>query len=188
MLVFSPCRRTKTLPNPWLRKLYDASISVTPDGSLLVSSTQDRVLAWGLLFCLLAAACLTVYLVRRGRRSGRFALGTFGLSLLIPVFIMPSVRHEYIHVTPEKITIDNGAWYLSSRTVVPVNAGDRIHEKHRGFLPSNLIGDPAVDWHFRRHNGERDILELNAYFNAHRMVVAYYFKDRGFRVRRLEEQ
>ena len=43
------------MPLTWLHKLYDASISVGLDGSMLVSSTRDRVLAWGLAFCILGA-------------------------------------------------------------------------------------------------------------------------------------
>lgn len=176
------------MPDNWLHKFYDAHISVAPDGSMLVSSTDDRILAWGLLFCLSAAACLTVYLVRRGRRSGKLAMGTFGLTLLIPVFIMPSVKNEYIHVTTEKITIDTGAWYRPSESVIHIDRRDRIHEQAEGLLPGNLMGDPNVNWHFRRHNGDRHILELNDFFNAHRMVVAYYIKDRGFRLQRLEDR
>jgi len=176
------------MPDNWLHKFYDARISVAPDGSMLVSSTEDRILAWGLLFCLSAAACLIIYLVRRGRRSGKLALGTFGLTLLIPVFIMPSVGNEYIHVTPEKITIDTGHWFRSSKSIIHIDRRDQIHEQIGGFLPGNLIGDPDVNWHFRRHDGKRQILELNDFFNAHRMVVAYYIKDRGFYLRRLEEQ
>lgn len=176
------------MPDNWLHIFYDARISVAADGSMLVSSTDDRVMAWGLLFCLSAAVCLSVYLIRRGRRSGKLALGTFGLTLLIPVFIMPSVRNEYIHVTTEKITIDTGDWYRTSESVIYIDRRDRIHEQVKGILPGNLIGDPNVNWHFWRHNGDHHILELNDFFNAHRMVVAYYIKDRGFRLQRLEEK
>lgn len=176
------------MPDNWLHKFYDASVSVAPDGSMLVDSTDDRILAWGLLFCLGASVCLIVYLVRRGKRSGKLALGSFGLTLLIPVFIMPSVKHEYIHVTTEKITIDTGHWYRPSESVIYIDRRDQIHEQVDSFLPGNLIGDPDVNWYFRRHNGDRQILKLNDFFNAHRMVVAYYIKDRGFYLQRLEEQ
>lgn len=176
------------MPDNWLHKFYDASISVATDGSMLVSGTDDRVMAWGLLFCLSAALCLIVYLVRREKRSGKLALGSFGLTLLIPVFIMPSVGNEYIHVNTEKITIDTGDWYRPSKSVIYIDRRDQIHERIGGFLPSNLIGDPDVNWHFHRHNGDQHILELNDFFNAHRMVVAYYIKDRGFRLQRLEEK
>lgn len=172
----------------WPHKFYDAHISVGLDGSMLVSSSDDRMLAWGLLFCLSAAFCLIVYLLLRRRRSGRLALGGFGLTLLIPVFVMPSIGHEYIHVTPERLTIETGDWYRPSRTVVPLSRRDRILERSGGFLPSNLIGDPDVSWHFRRHDGRTEVLELNDFFNAHRMVVAYYIKDRGFYLQRLEDR
>jgi hypothetical protein len=171
-----------------LHKFYAASISVGADGSMLVSSTRERVLAWGMAFCLLAAASLIAWLLRRGRPAGRIALGVFGTSLLIPILIMPSVRHEYIRVTPSRITIDTGDWYRESRSVFPIGRQDRIREYRDGFLPGNLIGDPSVSWRVTRPDGGEDVLELNDFFAAHRMVVAYYIKDRGFMLERIEDR
>ena len=175
------------MPLTWLHKLYDASISVGLDGSMLVSSTRDRVLAWGLAFCILGALGLSGWLLRRLRSGGRLGLGVFGAALIIPVFIMPSVRQEYIHVSRAGITVNTGAWYHPSRTVFPLNRGDRIRETRDGFLPGNLMGDPSVSWHVTRPDGEEEVLELNDFFTAHRMVVAYYIKDRGFVLQRLED-
>jgi hypothetical protein len=59
---------------------------------------------------------------------------------------------------------------------------------NEGLLPGNLIGDPNVSWHITRNNGMTDIMMLNEFFNAHRMVVAYYYIDRGFWLERLEDQ
>jgi hypothetical protein len=57
-----------------------------------------------------------------------------------------------------------------------------------GLVPGNLIGDPNVSWHLTRLDGNSEILELNEFFNAHRMVVAYYYIDRGFWLERLEDK
>jgi hypothetical protein len=176
------------LPLTWLHKLYDASISVGVDGSMLVSSTRDRVMAWGLVFCILGALGLTTWLLRRRRRGGGLGLGVFGAALIIPVFIMPSVRQEYIQVSPAGITVDTGAWYRPSRTVFPISRGDIIRETRDGLLPGNLMGDPGVSWHVTRPDGNEEVLELNDFFAAHRMVVAYYIKDRGFVLQRLEDR
>lgn len=171
-----------------LQKFYAASISMGADGGMLVSSTRDRVLAWGLVFCLIGAATLTAWLLRRGRPVGRIALGVFAVSLYIPIFIMPSVRHEFIYVTPRRITVDTGAWYRPSRTVLPIDRRDRIREYRNGVLPANLMGDPGVSWRITRPDGREDVLALNDFFTAHRMAVAYYFKDRGFMMERLEDR
>ena len=125
---------------------------------------------------------------RQRRRGGRLGLGVFGVALIIPVFIMPSVRQEYIRVTPAGITVDTGAWYRDSRIVFPISRRDRIRETRDGFMPGNLMGDPRVSWHVTRADGEEDVLELNDFFAAHRMVVAYYIKDRGFMLERLEDR
>lgn len=172
-----------------LHKFYAASISIGGDGSMLVASTDERMLAWALLFCLTAALSLTAWLIWRKRAAGRLALGCLAVSLLLTALILPSVRHEYIHVSPGAITIETGSWYKPSRTVVEMANIYNIRESDpKGILPSNLIGDPALDWQVTRVDGNSEIVELNDFFSAHRMVVAYYYKDRGFWLERLEDR
>lgn len=154
---------------------------------MLVASTRDRVMAWGLAFCVIAAAGLIGYLFWRKKPAGNFSLGVFVASLLIPALILPSVRHEYIHVSPQQLIIETGTWYRPSRTEIDFKELQTIREQSGGFMPSNLIGDPDVDWHITWRNGQGKILELNDFFTAHRMVVAIYMQDRGFTVTRLEE-
>ena len=38
-----------------------------------------------------------------------------------------------------------------------------------------------------RNNGSSEVLKLNDFFSAHRMVVAYYYKDRGMWLERMED-
>jgi hypothetical protein len=171
-----------------LQKFYAASISMGADGGMLVSSTRDRVLAWGLAFCLIGAATLTAWFLRRGRPGARIALGMFAVSLYIPIFIMPSVRQEFIYITPRRLTVDTGDWYRPSRTVLALDRRDRIQEYREGILPANLMGDPGISWRITRPDGREDVLVLNDFFAAHRMAVAYYIKDRGFRMERLEDR
>lgn len=173
----------------FLHKFYAASIFVNADGSMLVASNRERVMAWGLLFCVIAAVSLTSLLVwRKNRSAKRLSLAVFILSLVIPVFILPSVRQEYIRVSPEKIILETGAWYRPSRTEINFKDLYLIREKSAGVLPSNLIGDPDVAWHMSWRDGRESVLELNDFFNAHRMVVAIYMQDRGYPVARLEDQ
>ena len=47
-----------SLFNGLLHKFYAASISIDPAGAMLVTSTRDRIMAWGMLFCLIAFVCL----------------------------------------------------------------------------------------------------------------------------------
>lgn len=171
-----------------LHKFYAANISIGMDGSMLVSSTRERVLVWGMLFCLVAAAGLVTWLIYRKNHLGKLGMGCFATSLVIPVLVMPSVRHEYIHASPRAITIETGAWYRSSRTILDMTDIKNIRETDaQGYLPSNLIGDPNVHWHVTWLDGKSAVLELNDFFNAHRMVVAYYYKDRGYWLERLED-
>lgn len=172
-----------------LHKFYAASISIGTDGSMMVASTGDRILAWALLFFFAAACSLIVWFIWRKRPAGRMAIGCFVITLALTALIIPSVPHEYIHVSPSVLTIESGSWYRPSKTVVEMTNIWNIRESEpQGILPANLIGDPIIDWYVTRTNGNSEILELNDFFSAHRMVVAYYYKDRGFWLERLEDR
>lgn len=159
------------------------------DGSMMVASSRERVLVWGSIFCLSSAISLFLWLLWRKKSHGKLALTAFLTSLLIPVLIIPAVRNEYIHVSRTSITVESGKWYMPSRTVLNMTNIRNIREiDNEGFLPGNLIGDPDVSWHITRNDGEQDVVLLNEFFNAHRMVVAYYYIDRGFWLERLEDQ
>lgn len=113
----------------------------------------------------------------------------FIITLLVSALMIPSIRGEYIHVSASALTIETGSWYKPSTTVLKMSNIKNIRENDNGrLIPANLIGDPAVDWHLTWQNGETQIVRLNDFFNAHRMVVAYYYKDRGFWLERLEDQ
>ena len=171
----------------FLHKFYDASISIGTDGTMLLVSTRDRFMIWATTFCFVAAICLVCYLLLKNNRVRKACLLAFLATLLIPVFIIPAVRQEYIHVSPQQITVEQGVWFLESRTILTFHDLDNISERVDGIMPSNLLGDPDVSWHFLWKDGHRETLELNDFFNAHRMVVAYYIKDRGYRLERLED-
>lgn len=159
------------------------------DGGMMVASTDERLLAWAMLFCFATALSLLAGLIWK-KRQVRVA-ATAGLlgCLLLTALILPSVRHEYIHVSPDVLTIETGSWYKSSRTVFDMADIRNIRESDpQGVMPSNLIGDPVIDWHVTRNNGSREVLELNDFFSAHRMVVAYYYKDRGLWLERMEDR
>jgi len=172
----------------FLHKFYDASISIGTDGTMLLVSTRDRFMIWAATFCFVAAICLVCYLMVRDHWARRTCLFAFLGTLVIPVFIIPAVRQEYIHVSPQQITVEQGIWFLESRSILPFQDLYNISEHQNGVMPSNLLGDPDVSWHFLWKDGRRETLELNDFFNAHRMVVAYYIKDRGYRFERLEDR
>jgi hypothetical protein len=172
-----------------LHKFYAASISIGLDGSMMVASTKVRVLLWGTIFCISASICLITWLLMRKKYTGKFAIACFILTLVIPVMVIPSVRKEYIHVSPTAITVESGEWYMPSKTVSPMSNIKNIYEiDAAGIIPGNLIGDPNINWHFTWIDGNSEIVELNEFFNAHRMVIAYYYKDRGYWLERLEDQ
>ena len=172
-----------------LQKFYAASITIGSDGSMLISSTRERMFIWAVVFCLTAASCLISYLLWRNKPAKKIAIGLFIITLMIPVLVIPSIRKEYIHVTPMMITVETGTWYTQSKTILHLTEIKNIMEIDKNsFLPGNLRGDPQIKWHFTWENGDSHSMELNNFFNAHRMVVAYYYKDRGFWLERLEDQ
>ena len=171
-----------------LHKFYAASISIGTDGSMMVASTKDRVLLWGIIFCVSAAICLITWLVWRRHHVGKLSLVVLVLTLTIPILIIPSVHKEYIHVTRSALTVESGEWFMPSKTVFQMTDIISIREiDNKEIIPGNLIGDPNVSWHLTRQNGNSQIIKLNEFFNAHRMVVAYYYIDRGFLLERLED-
>ena len=156
---------------------------------MLVASTDERTRAWAALFCLTAAIGLLVWLIWRKTHTGKLGISCFLLTLLLAGLIIPSVRNEYIHASPGTITIESGNWYKTSRTIVTMENVKTIREADSGrFIPANLIGDPDLNWQITRLDGRSETLELNDFFSAHRMVLAYYYKDRGFNLERLEDQ
>ena len=159
-----------------LAPFYAASISIGPDGGMLVASSRERVLAWGIVFCLTSAASLILWLLRIRRRWAAAAL--LG-SLLIPALIMPSVRHEQIHVLRERITVDTGTWYWQPRSTIDLSDLREIRQDETQFRFAGMIVEPNAVWNVYRGDGSRERLELNGFFTAHRMVVAQYLRDRG---------
>ena len=172
----------------FMNKFYEASITVNMESGMLLVSSRDRFMAWATMFCFSAAACLVVFLVARKKPLKSVSLAAFVVTLVIPVIVIPSVRQGYIQVSPNHITVEDGIWFLDSRKEFYFDNLDNIREQVDGPVPGNLLWDPDVSWHFRWKDGSSDILQLNDFFNAHRMVVAYYIKDRGYRLERLEDQ
>jgi len=172
--------------NFMLHKFYAASISIALDGSMLVTSTGERILIWGMMFCFIAALSLGSYLFWRTPGVRRISLILFIVSLSIPVFIIPAARHEYIHVSRNQITIDTGSWHRPSTTVVALSGLQRMSRESNNVMISNLMGDPYVTWYFERNNGSVQHLRLNDFFSAHSMTIAHYIRDRGYQVEWLQ--
>ena len=172
--------------NTLLNKLYAASISIDPTGAMLVSSTRDRMMAWNMLFCLIAALCLVLFLACRRPLIRRASILVFIVSLLIPVLVTPAVEHEFIRVSEWRMVFNTGSWLPGSHKEIDLNNLHGITERRNGFLPGNLLGDPDVTWKISWNDGKQEDLELNDFFNAHRMVVAYFIRDHGHAMSRLE--
>jgi hypothetical protein len=169
-----------------LHKFYAASISIGLDGTMLVASTKDRLLVWGMAFCLIAALSLISFLIWRRPDTRRISIVVFIMSLNIPVFIMPSAKHEHIHITRDQISIDTGKWYRPSTTIVALRGLQRLSRDSSDYMISNIIGDAYVTWHFERQDGSVQKLVLNDFFSAHSMTIAHYIRDRGYQVEWLQ--
>ena len=172
-----------------LHKFYEASISIGRDGSMLVASTDDRILAWALLLCIIMLFSLIVRLAWRNHIPGRVGAAMLILTLIMTALILPSIKQEYIHVSRQALTIESGNWWGTSRRIIDMDDIRNIRESDpQGMLPSNLIGDPVIDWNLTRNDAREESIRLNDFFSAHRMVVAYYYKDRGYWLERLEDR
>ena len=158
------------------RPFYAATITMGSDGGLLIASSRERVLAWGVVFCVIAATALICWLCRFRRT---FALGVAGLALLIPIMVIPSVTREYIYVRKDSVTIDTGHWFMPSRSVIELAQLRRIRDVGHEYYLGNYFVEPNAVWHIDWRDGRRVELRLNGFFTAHRMVVAQYLRDRG---------
>lgn len=150
---------------------------------MLVSSSRERLLAWGMVFCFIAAFSLISLLLFRSKAVRTSSHVLLVLSLAIPMLIMPSLGNEYIHINREQITIDSGLWYMPSTTVISLDQLYELRRDRHEFLVSNLIGDDYVTWKFERRDGSVQQHVLNDFFSAHSMVIAHYIRDRGYPVR-----
>jgi len=155
---------------------YEATITMTPDGGLLLASARERMLAWGIVFCILAAASLALWLFRIARP---WMAAAFLATLLIPALVMPSLRHEHIHVLPDRITVSSGTWIAPSLDVIDLSQLLLIRERDTQFQLAGYTVEPNALWHIFHRDGSRDTLLLNDFFTAHRMAVAQYLRDRG---------
>jgi hypothetical protein len=157
-------------------KFQTAAMSMGADGGLLVSGTRERMLAWGIVFCMLAAAALIFWLLKIRRRA---AMATLLLSLLIPTLVMPTLRREHIYVLPDRIVVDTGGWLLPSTTTIGLENIRQIREQQTQFNVAGYIVEPNALWNLEYRDGSTRQLLLNDFFTAHRMAIAQYLRDRG---------
>ena len=170
----------------FLHKFYSAQISIGLDGTMLVASSKERMLIWGMIFCFIAAASLVTFIICRPGLSRQLSLLVLLFSFYIPLFIIPAANREYIHITREHMTIDSGKRIGSSLTVVSFRELNEISRNKNEHIITNLIGDNYVEWEFNRRNGSLQTLVLNDFFTAHILTIAHYIRDRWFRVIWLE--
>ena len=160
---------------------YEATLSMDTDGGLLIIGSHRRVLAWGMVFCLVAALALASWLCRVRRR---LSLSAFAASLLIPLLIMPSLRSERIHVLPRQITMDSGTWLFPSRRTIDLSGLRSIETEDTGFRVAGYLVEANTVWTLNREGGGMDRFMFNNFFTAHRVAIAQYLRDRGLVVSR----
>jgi len=160
---------------------YAATFSMDAGGGLLIASSRERALAWGVVFCVMAAIALTLYLSRSARR---WAPAVLLAALLIPLLIMPSVRRESIYVQPHGITVQSGPWIMPSRTFIDLSNLEQIRQDGAELWIGGRLVESNAIWHLSRRDGSRQKLLLGSFFTAHRMAVAQYLRDRGHSVGR----
>jgi hypothetical protein len=155
---------------------HAANLTLAGDGALLLSGARERVLAWGIVFCVMAATALLSWLFGLRRR---FALAAFAVALLIPLLVMPGLRNEQIRVEPQSITVREGGWLLPVRMSIDLRNLKQIRERGTQFSVAGYIVEPNALWLFEYADGSHRQVLLNDFFTAHRMAVAQYLRDRG---------
>jgi hypothetical protein len=155
---------------------YDATLSMTGDGGLLIESSRRTMLAWGIVFCLLSAGALTAWLFRLARPA---ALAALVVALFIPALVMPSVRGEWIHVHPQRLTLHSGVWLWPTRREIDLAGLTGITQLDQEFRIGSKLVEPNAVWTLEFDDGARRTLVLNGFFTTHRLAVAQYLRDRG---------
>ena len=87
----------------------------------------------------------------------------------IPAFIVPSFKHESIHVSREKMTIDSGFWFKPTRDVIELKNLRKLSRSNDEYRLGNLIGDETMTWTFERESAPVQQVVLNDFFSAHSM-------------------
>jgi len=155
---------------------YDATLSMTGDGGLLIESSRRTMLAWGIVFCLLSAGALTAWLFKPARPA---AMAALVVALFIPVLVMPSVRNEWIHVHPQRLTLHSGVWLWPNRREIDLAGLTGITQLDHEFRIGGKLVEPNAVWTLEFDDGARRTLVLNGFFTTHRLAVAQYLRDRG---------
>ncbi len=158
------------------RYFYAASLSIDPDGGLLLVSSREQILAWGLTFCIFALISFILWQVKIAKRTSR---GTFFATLLIPLLIIPSLKHEWIHVTEDQITVHSGYWFYPTTDIIDLSELDHIRQEVKPYTLANLIGEEDIIWNIHLKDGQKNVHDLNGFFNDHRKTVAVYLRDHG---------
>ena len=149
---------------------------------MLIESTRERLLVWAILFCFLAAASLIFFLISRRKLVKQLSLTLLFISLSIPTFIIPSFKHESIHVSRDQMTLNSGFWFNPTTIVIDLNNLRKLSRSINEFRVSNLIGDQYITWSFEHKSDPVQKLVLNDFLSAHSMAVAHYIRDRGYAV------
>ncbi|MBI1732161.1 MAG: hypothetical protein HYR49_05255 [Gammaproteobacteria bacterium] len=155
---------------------HAATLTMGLDGALLLAGARERVLAWGIVFCLMAAAALLLWLLNVRRR---IAVSMLVVSALIPLLVMPGLRRENIRVLPHRIVVDTGAWLLPARTAIDLTNLRQIRQQQTQFTFAGYIVEPNALWELEYADGSTRQILLNDFFTAHRMAIAQYLRDRG---------
>jgi len=159
-----------------LRYFYAATLSLDPEGGLLFASSKERILIWGLTFCIIALISFVLWQLKIGKQISR---GVFFVTLLIPLLIIPSLKYEQIHVTANQISIQSGYWFHPTMETINLSGLEHIRQEIKLYALANLVGEEDIIWNIHRNDGDEVALDLNGFFNDHRKTVAIYLRDHG---------
>jgi len=158
------------------RYFYAATLSIDPDGGLLLASSRERILTWGLTFCIIALISFILWQLKIAKRT---SCGVFFATLLIPLLVIPSLKHEQIHVTGDQIFIRSGYWFYPITDIIDLSGLEHIRQEVKPFALAKLIGKEDIIWNIHHKDGQENVLDLNGFFTDHRKTVAVYLRDHG---------
>jgi len=155
--------------------MFNAGLVTTlPDGELLLRSAPERFVAWGVLFAVVMPVAFVLW--RKGL-GGRYAPGAFIVSFFVPLFVLPGIAMESVHLTEDALSIKTGFWFAPRVESHPLRGLAEITEHS---VPRRRGGREIV-WTLR-YGPRSHRLDLPDLLESNRTPFVDVLKRRGIRV------
>ena len=168
------------LASLWSDWFASASITHTPDGSLVVASAPGRYVAWVVAFVVMFLGGGWCW--RRGI-GGRFAPSLFFASFALPLIVVPGIATEFVRVSPNALTFQTGFWFSPNTQTIPLAGVVEVIERSEDIAQRSAARQDTF-WYFVYPDGQQRSVHLSDLFEANREQIAARLRQVGIRVHR----